>query len=252
MTDGSEAFLEAMFQAKSHDTRLGVDAMQRMAKHRDAASPNQRTEHFERAFIEIGARVFGSIEVLKDAVQHGSSFIVQLRWPVVEELTKDAAVAVGDFADSPSHANDLIATMRREGAERVAGYEPTVDAQVQTVVARYLNAQSQEASGEKHGCFVATAVYGSYDCPEVWMLRRFRDQTLQRSGVGRAFIRLYYGVSPFVVRHGGRWVPRLARRPVGMIVDTLARKGVAGTPYRDADPSGTVASPRGRNSSLRI
>ena len=26
-------------------------------------------------------------------------------------------------------------------------------------------------------CYVATAVYGSYDCPEVWTLRRFRDYT---------------------------------------------------------------------------
>lgn len=28
------------------------------------------------------------------------------------------------------------------------------------------------------GCYVATAVYGSYDCPQVWTLRRFRDNTL--------------------------------------------------------------------------
>ena len=28
------------------------------------------------------------------------------------------------------------------------------------------------------GCYVATCVYGSYDCPQVWTLRRFRDNTL--------------------------------------------------------------------------
>lgn len=27
----------------------------------------------------------------------------------------------------------------------------------------------------RKGCYVATCVYGSYDCPEVWTLRRFRD-----------------------------------------------------------------------------
>ena len=34
---------------------------------------------------------------------------------------------------------------------------------------------------QKRGCYVATAVYGSYDCPEVWTLRRYRDDTLYSS-----------------------------------------------------------------------
>ena len=42
----------------------------------------------------------------------------------------------------------------------------------------------------KSACYVATAVYGSYDCPEVWTLRRFRDNTLEETWYGRAFIRL--------------------------------------------------------------
>ncbi len=33
-------------------------------------------------------------------------------------------------------------------------------------------------SGKKNGCYIATCVYGSYDCPEVWTLRRFRDDVL--------------------------------------------------------------------------
>ena len=27
-------------------------------------------------------------------------------------------------------------------------------------------------------CYIATAVYGSYDCPQVWVLRRFRAEVL--------------------------------------------------------------------------
>ncbi|NLX93020.1 MAG: hypothetical protein GXZ02_03995, partial [Clostridiales bacterium] len=38
------------------------------------------------------------------------------------------------------------------------------------------------------GCYVATAVYGSYDCPQVWTLRRYRDYTLAETWYGRAFI----------------------------------------------------------------
>ena len=41
------------------------------------------------------------------------------------------------------------------------------------------------------GCYIATAVYGSYDCPQVWTLRRFRDFKLAKSLGGRIFIKLY-------------------------------------------------------------
>ncbi|MDO5478959.1 MAG: CFI-box-CTERM domain-containing protein [Clostridia bacterium] len=53
------------------------------------------------------------------------------------------------------------------------------------------------------GCYVATAVYGSYDCPEVWTLRRFRDDTLAKTWYGRMFIRVYYAVSPTLVKWFG-------------------------------------------------
>ena len=46
------------------------------------------------------------------------------------------------------------------------------------------NSEQQSTSG----CYVATAVYGSYDCPQVWTLRRFRDDTLAETWYGRAFI----------------------------------------------------------------
>lgn len=50
------------------------------------------------------------------------------------------------------------------------------------------------------GCFVATAVYGSYDHPSVVVLRRFRDDRLAPSVVGRSFIAAYYRVGPWCAR----------------------------------------------------
>ena len=52
---------------------------------------------------------------------------------------------------------------------------------------------------QKKGCYIATCVYGSYDCPQVWTLRRYRDLRLGKSWCGRAFILLYYAVSPGLV-----------------------------------------------------
>ncbi|HIZ10458.1 MAG TPA: leucine-rich repeat protein, partial [Candidatus Borkfalkia avicola] len=43
---------------------------------------------------------------------------------------------------------------------------------------------------KKGGCYIATAVYGSYDCPQVWTLRRYRDFSLSRTAPGRLFVKL--------------------------------------------------------------
>lgn len=56
----------------------------------------------------------------------------------------------------------------------------------------------QQING-KSGCYIATAVYGSDVCDEVFALRRFRDECLAKHFVGRWFIRLYYIVSPYLV-----------------------------------------------------
>ena len=54
----------------------------------------------------------------------------------------------------------------------------------------------QPQTGKKEGCYIATAVYGSYSAPQVMVLRRFRDNTLQNTALGRWFIRTYYRFSP--------------------------------------------------------
>ncbi len=57
----------------------------------------------------------------------------------------------------------------------------------------------------KGGCYIATAVYGSYDCPQVWALRRYRDEKLASHFYGRIFIYVYYSVSPVLVKcFGGK------------------------------------------------
>lgn len=45
-------------------------------------------------------------------------------------------------------------------------------------------------------CFIATAVYGDYDAPEVMILRHFRDEKLLSNQVGKQFVKMYYRYSP--------------------------------------------------------
>lgn len=88
---------------------------------------------------------------------------------------------------------------------------------------------------QKAGCYIATAVYGSYDCPEVWTLRRFRDYTLVETWYGRAFIRAYYAISPTLVKWFGksRWFKTLCLAPLDKLVSHLQENGVESTPYKD-------------------
>ena len=47
-----------------------------------------------------------------------------------------------------------------------------------------------------HGCFVATAAYGSDMAPEVALLRRFRDERMVHSPLGQLAVASYYALSP--------------------------------------------------------
>lgn len=69
----------------------------------------------------------------------------------------------------------------------------------------------------------------------MWTLRRFRDGVLAEHWYGRAFVRLYYAVSPTLVRWFGEsaWFQRLWRGPLDRLVAQLQARGVEDTPYQD-------------------
>lgn len=54
--------------------------------------------------------------------------------------------------------------------------------------------------GGENSCFVATAAYGSPLASEVVLLRAYRDRILRNTRAGRAFIAVYYAVSPPLAR----------------------------------------------------
>ena len=95
--------------------------------------------------------------------------------------------------------------------------------------------QRPAAQSKNGGCYVATAVYGSYDCPEVWVLRRFRDNRLAKRRLGRAFITFYYLVSPRALRIAGPTITALSRPPLNVIVQMLKRRGYSGLPYAEGE-----------------
>ena len=55
---------------------------------------------------------------------------------------------------------------------------------------------TQASEKDNTSCFVATAVYGDHNHPQVQKLRNFRDAKLNKSIAGRHFIKFYYAVGP--------------------------------------------------------
>lgn len=87
-------------------------------------------------------------------------------------------------------------------------------------------AYDKQTSRGKSGCYIASAVYGSYTCPEVVALRRYRDDYLSNTLFGRAFIRVYYALSPFFAKRirSDSWCGRKIRAFLDRRVEKLNLK----------------------------
>lgn len=87
----------------------------------------------------------------------------------------------------------------------------------------------------RSGCYIATNIYGSYDCPQVWTLRRYRDYTLAETWYGRSFIQAYYAISPTLVKLFGHkeWFRKMWKGKLDSMVTNLKAEGIEDTPYED-------------------
>lgn len=85
------------------------------------------------------------------------------------------------------------------------------------------------------GCYIATAVYGSYDCPQVWTLRRFRDDVLASTWYGNLFVRIYYTISPILIKwfKNKKWFQTIWRFILDRLVYKLKARGFLDSPYED-------------------
>lgn len=76
-------------------------------------------------------------------------------------------------------------------------YWKDVRAEQAKSAAKQVGSTIEKATG---GCYIATMAYGSYEHPQVLELRKFRDEILQKTFLGRIFIKTYYFISPKLVQ----------------------------------------------------
>lgn len=171
-------------------------------------------EHVERLtdtrnmLYSVGDRV----EVLLEGVEEAGEYIASL-WIEGVKANTDMIYYVDDKDDNRRIIRERTGRIRRYDES----YTPP----------------KEDKPGD--GCYVATCAYGSYDCPEVWTLRRFRDFALAKTVPGRAFIRAYYALSPKLVDRFGKydWFKAACLKPLNAFVAWLNGRGFDSSPYED-------------------
>lgn len=133
-------------------------------------------------------------------------------------------------------ATDLL----NEWVQNNPSFRETIDWQINKIKEKGIKPESTSSStssSSSEGCYVATAVYGSYDCPQVWTLRRYRDNDLASTWHGRAFIRAYYAISPTIVKYFGNATifQNFWRKRLDKLVKRLHDRGIEETPYCDKE-----------------
>lgn len=102
---------------------------------------------------------------------------------IVEKAAKENNRAADDRISCPGCGKKIV--------PRIITYR----GEPQQSVCPYCAATVKTFAGD---CFIATAVYGDPWCPEVRALRRFRDEKLLPSPVGKWFVGAYYKISPSI------------------------------------------------------
>ena len=81
------------------------------------------------------------------------------------------------------------------------GYQEEIQPELDYIQRARQGQYDRKTTSGKSGCYIATAVYGSYSCDQVVALRRYRDDYLAKHLFGRLFIKVYYALSPTLAKH---------------------------------------------------
>jgi len=152
-------------------------------------------------------------------------------WGTSKDLEKAKSYLSRADVNGVAEARNLLNAIRQD-EERLRQQQ-----QLEQMQRNQQSAYEYAQRVQRRGCYVATAVYGSYDCPEVWVLRRFRDNKLSLTQFGRAFIKIYYTVSPTCVKCFGntKWFNKVFKSILDKKVEKLREKGYSDKPYYDED-----------------
>jgi len=198
----------------------------------------EMTASSERRTLLINAAAFYKYDAVKFLVDLGSEIDAKAQnnatalWYVCYDNKGDSEAFLAEERKIAKLLLDKGASVNVTNSGGIALYNKKTDPEIASMIqAKFPNLEK----GKSSACYVATAVYGSYDCPQVWTLRRYRDYTLAETWYGRAFIKTYYAISPTLVKWFGHtdWFKNMWKGKLDRMVAKLQANGVESTPYED-------------------
>lgn len=137
------------------------------------------------------------------------------RFDYMEITPQRLAIIIYDVYDMMLQLDTL--DMSSEARGKYIQNRNTIKSQYDAITGR---AYSRQGSGEY--CYIATMAYGSYNHPQVFKLRLFRDNVLASTKCGRFCIKLYYKVSPHIV-HIFKYSPKI-HQIIRYLLDKFIKK----------------------------
>ena len=197
-------------------------------------------EDVEKVVRDMSQKVIKASEKKKEALRDQ----LQNPPPGLKSEDKYSHLRLGTDA---LNANSSITLSFGDGVEKLFGYkdlctdiwkqgvEGCTDKSLKAEYVGKIKGVDSNYTPPSTGCYVATAVYGSYDCPEVWTLRRYRDFVLAPHSLGRLFVKLYYVISPKLVSRFGNntRITSFVRKRLDRFVHNLRINGIDNSPYSD-------------------
>lgn len=148
-----------------------------------------RGESISNKYLEEGKKLSMAEEQMLSRIgwnqphpDHGDNY--WLKWPRSVQPMELAEFAI-----------KTLFHVHRASDERI-----TIEKHIEPIappISSPVNQSAGDPNGpSKKGCFIATAVYGSTNHPNVVKLRRFRDNHLEANVIGRTICVVYYWLSP--------------------------------------------------------
>jgi len=166
---------------------------------KNSDNPNMDVENAKNAVIDnISKLIFMSSGMAQESLDDKiTPLLICALWYIDYNGFKDKVYNAVKNNSSAAAAPPPQPQTRESKADNAAiNNENQVNIEIKENNVSTNNGNADNTSAKSKGCYIATAVYGSYDAPEVMILRRFRDNTLSKSTAGRLFIQTYYRFSP--------------------------------------------------------
>lgn len=156
-----------------------------------------------------GAYQFGSGTSASAACVSGLASLIKSQSPYLSN--REIKAAIENSVDIVPSFSEMIST-----SGRINGYNVMVNVSGISAAGRESDGAGGGGGG---GCFIATAAFGSPMENQVKVLCRFRDRYLMTNRPGRAFIKIYYALSPSLAgmisrSHTARFLVRWSLLPV--------------------------------------